>query len=213
MAKTEKSLIQKALPYIAITFAIGILIVGCRKIQNRASKPHDSPVEVGGGSIYGHVGTFNLNTWTTITPNQLYSAPSTDSDYIKFKGFTDKDGKDALQNPVQGTGGWKITITTMDGSSPITICSSINTSTPRSCSGDSVSDGTVYVQTSGGGQWNRKFYWTKDRLIFQGCAAGGDESPCNEIASIAITTVNPLGGLAGPFKCPNNKKCRIKVGK
>lgn len=219
MEKAEKSFAQKALACGGIAVLAALVMAG--------SKPHDSPVQVAGGSIYGSVGTFNLNTWTEIKTSQVYKAMSTNYDYLQFKGFTDSKGV-APPSPLQGTGGWQINIITKDSlgnpnpKRTITFCSYFQTSSSSPCT---TSDKMVYVQASDdlqSAQWNKKWHYIKHRLRFHNndpsCTEGiFKESVCNEIASIEITTVNrdtdDLKKANNTFTCRTNKDCSITVGK
>src|SRR5271163_4492247 len=98
--------------------AVGVCVIGCQQqnFQTPVFASHDSPIDVGGGSIYGSVGRANLNSWTSFNDFKLYGSRSSNNDYIKVTGFT------GLPSPtiVQNTGGWLITIVTKDsGGQPL----------------------------------------------------------------------------------------------
>jgi hypothetical protein len=231
----------------AVLAAVAIGVSGCQsgggqtgggKVGTIQFSSHDSPIDVGGGSVYGSVGRWNWNTWTQINNNpKLYGSRSSNNDYIKLTGFS------GLSSPstIQGTGGWLITIITKDSnhnqhSTPsISFCSNITSSTPQPyyCLGTSLDgDRGVYVEiTSATAQWDwiTELPWFKHRVEFDdvqppGCV--GTKSPCDEIASITITTVNNIStaGMTGtptahgryaygPYTCTVNKDCSIEAGK
>ena len=218
-----------------ILAAVGIGVSGCQrggdKVEAIQFSAHDSPIDLGGGSIYGSVGRWNWNTWTQINDSKLYGSRSSNSDYIKLTGFSGLSSPSTIQN----TGGWLITIITKNSqgnanSTPsISFCSNIGSSSPY-CLGTSLDgDRRVYVEiTSATAKWD----WIyeppyKHRVEFDdtqsGCA--GTESACDEIASITITTVNQISTAGttgtptadgryvyGPYTCAVNKDCSIEAG-
>jgi hypothetical protein len=217
----------------AVLAAVGIGVSGCQsggRVGDVQFSAHDSPIDLGGGSIYGSVGRFNFNTWTQVNP-KLYGSRSSNSDYIKLTGFS------GLSNPsiIQQTRGWLITITTKDGqghpnSTPsISFCSNI-TSSPYHCSGTALDGNTrVFVEiTSATAQWDWIYEFPiKHRVEFDDALPGctGTESACDEIASITITTVSQIStaGMTGtptadgryaygPYTCAVNKDCLIETG-
>jgi hypothetical protein len=217
--------------------AVGIGVSGCQrggdKVEAIQFSAHDSPIDVGGGSIYGSVGRWNWNTWTQINDSKLYGSRSSNSDYIKLTGFSGLSSPTTIQN----TKGWLITIITKDSlgnplkTPSISFCSSIGSSSPY-CLGTSLDgDRRVYVEiTSATAQWDptTELPWFKRRVEFDdvqppGCV--GTESPCDEIASITITTVNKISTAGttgtptadgryvyGPYTCTVNKDCSIEAG-
>jgi hypothetical protein len=226
-----------------ILSAVGIGILGCQsgggkgdgKVKAIQFSAHDSPIDVGGGSIYGSVGRWNWNTWTEINTPKVYGSRSSNSDYIKLTGFSGLSSPSTIQN----TGGWLITIITKDSqgrpnSTPsISFCSNITSGTPQPnyCLGTLLDDGKVYVEiTSATGKWD----WIyeppyKHRVEFDDTQSGcvGTESICDQIVSIQITTVNSIPSLTtspsnppntpgpyiyGPYTCAVNKDCSIEAG-
>jgi hypothetical protein len=220
-----------------ILSAIGIGVLGCQSGGGNVGavqfSAHDSPIDLGGGSIYGSVGRWNWNAWTQINDSKLYGSRSSNSDYIKLTGFS------GLSSPItiQNTKGWLIKIVTKDSNRnplktpSISFCSNIASSSPY-CLGTSLDgDRRVYVEiTSSTAQWDlaTELPWFKNRVEFDdvqppGCV--GTESPCDEIASITITTVNQIStaGMTGtqtadgrytygPYTCTVNKNCSIEAG-
>jgi hypothetical protein len=182
---------------------------------------HDSPIDVGGGSVYGSVGLLNFNTWTEIRTPYLYGSRSTNSDYIKLTGFTDPQNPNTPPGTFQGTGGWLINVNTKmsDGKTQnpktIAFCTNLTPSAPYHCAGNSLgSDRVVYVEiTSSTARWDWSFYWLKHRILFEDNQSGcrGTESLCDQIDSITITTASPLNTL-GPYICTDNTKCLIEAG-
>jgi hypothetical protein len=226
-----------------ILAAVGIGVSGCQsgggqsgggKVGTIQFSSHDSPIDVGGGSIYGSVGRWNWNTWTEINTSKLYGSRSSNSDYIKLTGFS------GLSSPItiQNTGGWLITIITKDSNHnplktpSISFCSNITSSTPQPyyCLGTNLDgDKKVYVEiTSATAQWDWKYEPPyKHRVEFDDAQSGcaGTESACDEIASITITTVNQISAAGmirtltadgryayGPYTCTVNKDCSIEAG-
>jgi hypothetical protein len=218
--------------------ALGVCVIGCQPSQQTFRAPvfasHDSPIDVGGGSIYGSVGRANLNSWTSFNDFKLYGSRSSNSDYIKVAGFAGLSSPTIIQN----TGGWLITIVTKDsGGAPlpqpsIAFCSNIPNTAPYSCLGTSLNnDRGVYVAiTSLTAKWDLKPDLPnvfKHKVMFDDVRpeCSGTESACDEIYSITITTVNQLTttGMSGtptadgrytygPYTCQVNKNCSIEAG-
>lgn len=216
---------------LALAAIAGVVVLQMSQLPADSFSGHDSPIDVGGGSIYGSVGRWNLNKWAEITGSKLYGSRSSNSDYIKLSGFSPISSPTVIQN----TGGWLITIVTKDSqrnplqTPSISFCSNLTSSAPYHCSGTSLnSDRRVYLEiTSSTAQWDpkRELPTFKERLYFDdhqpGCA--GTESACDEIASLTITTVNAISSLPptdqktgpytyGPFTCSVNADCSIETG-
>jgi hypothetical protein len=215
----------------AILAAVGIGFVGCQSGPSKGVvqfSSHDSPIDVGGGSIYGSVRLWNLNTWAEIQTSRLYGSRSNNNDYVQLTGFSSS----AI---FQNTGGWLITVytkmsdgTTKNPNPSIAFCSSANAAAPY-CNGNSLSDKIVYVEiTSKTAKWDWSRDWWKHRVEFEDTLSGctGTESLCDQIDSITVTTVNPMPSLQvaagtpssgsytyGPYTCSVNSKCKITAGK
>lgn len=219
--------------------AVGIGVSGCHsgggEVKAIEFSAYDSPIDLGGGSIYGSVRLWNRNTWTEIQTSQLYGSRSNNSDYIQLTGFSSTA-------TFQNTGGWLITVytkmsdgTTKNPNQSIAFCSSINAAAPY-CNGKSLDSNDrkrVYVEiTSKTAKWD----WIRDihdgfkhRVKFEDTLNGctGTESSCDQIDSVFVTTVNPMPSLQvaegtmpssgsytyGPYTCPSNPKCKITTGK
>jgi hypothetical protein len=217
--------------------AFGVGLTGCRTAEVRhddvAFSGHDSPIDVGGGSIYGKVGFWNLNRWSEVHPSRLYGSRSTNSDYIQLTGFTDPQNSANSPTLFENTGGWLITISSRNSDkSPhpksIAFCTSVTPTLPHHCTGDSLeSDSVVYLEvTSSTATWDLKNNGWKEKLMFDDSQPGctGTESVCDQIDSILITTVKPITSIQpssqssglytyGPYICTENKKCHITAGK
>jgi hypothetical protein len=222
----------------SVLAVVGVSVMGCQRVaQGPAYKfsSHDSPIDVAGGSIYGTVGLFNLNTWGTSSNSKLYGSRSTNNDYITLVGFS---GPQPFV--VQNTGGWLISVTTNNPQGQpnqkpsISFCSSLDSSQLH-CDEKSLyldKGKIVYLEaTSDTGRWDWSRQWWKHRLKFddvqpRGCV--GTESVCDQIVSIQITTLNSIPSLTtspstppsppsgpytyGPYTCSNYKNCLIEVG-
>jgi hypothetical protein len=179
---------------------------------------HDSPVEIGGGSIYASVGIFNLNKWVPVpnSPN-AYMAQSSNPYVLQLVNFQDSN-RNPAPSSTSGTGGWWIEITNSDGKTETNNSGSILFCTSLDCQGGPAVNGWVYVKAGSSARWEKKrHYLVKDRLLFhdtrQGCDASSDlDGPCNHLATITVHTISSTLINNQTYTCVVQDKCKIIAG-
>jgi hypothetical protein len=179
----------------------------------------DSPVTVEGGSIYASVDGKSV-PWKFIKKEKMYSAISTNSDYIVLTGLVDIKSGTASPGLIQNTGGWLIQFSTQDvskkpkpKSNTIFFCSDLSQS--GACAGASLpADKMVYLDVEKDKRWEER---SPRELHFHDTDKTCDDSnntegPCDVITSITIKTVSASSVNGVTYKCVDEKSCSITVG-
>jgi hypothetical protein len=168
-------------------------------------QPHDSPVGVGGGSIYGTTRWFRC--FHKHTAGKIYRAKPDNNDLITAVGLQ------GFPKLIAATGGWTIIFAGRDAAM------NPKEDVARLCSnkeGDNNGvdkDGWVYLKITGDGLWRtkslgRKLYY-HDTSKGCECAAGQLDGPCDFLTSVTLTTTLHK---TQTFKCPDGKGCVIIGG-
>jgi hypothetical protein len=178
----------------------------------------DSPVTVEGGSIYASVDSKSV-PWNPIKKEKMYSAVSTNSDYIVLTGLVDKSGTPSPAL-LQNTGGWLIQFSTQDASkepkpksNTIFFCSDLSQS--GACAGASLpANEMVYLDLEKDKRWEERsprelHFHDTDKTCDD---SSNSEGACDMITSITIKTVNASSVNGVTYKCADEKNCSITVG-
>lgn len=196
------------------------------------SSPGDSPINIGGGSIFGDAGF--LNQWESTNDAIAYGATSPDKTYLVLHGLVDAHNNPA-PSPLTNTGPWLVYITTAAPlwATPVYIsfCSDpvMPTGFPLQpstsyCKGSFRSDESVYAQTTGGvGRWERHFDFPQlwrvgTRIHFHNVhcdgTAGSNETSCDELAAVTVMVTNDSMHINGvTYTCSNEHDCYVQSGK
>lgn len=204
----------KMIALVGFSLLVGAGLIACNGRGPTQFPTLDSPVTVAGGSIMGTVGT--KGAWNRIQFESIYFATSSNNDFLVLNGL-----QGVPASPFRNTGGWLIEISTYDEnatSKPKTIsfCSSVSADTVPHCDGSSLrSDRRVYLQANGYNRLEERGSFHELRFHDTGSHCDNhtnNESGCDMISSIKITTVNNPSGVNGTYKCEDEKKCSITVG-
>jgi hypothetical protein len=219
----------------------GLVIYIAASLVSALSSPKDTPIVLGGGSIYGDTHFLDTDGWNrqpgyysgSIHPGH-YNPNGIDS--LTLSGFDNNPG-----NSISGTGGWAISVWNVDSNNnpkdgALRLCSDANCSAshkqmdgsdnPSPCNGLSPLGVSVYVGVrSDSGLEERKALGGLSKAIrevrfYDGACDGqsGTESSCDTINKITLETcrpvsTNPLPSPPPPPPYSTDYTCANKKGK
>lgn len=215
---------------VAAAVIVLVVVVVVHMIIQHTTAPRDTPIVVGGGSIYGNTSPQDTEGWKVKTSlsqyGSLHASSGGNPKGIDNLTFTLFDSSPAT-NPVSGTGGWAIEVRNpLPGGGPnltpaVEFCSDSNCSAAHLPCVNFDKHSPVYFNVRTGAQLNSLPgsgpSGATMRIDFHDSTPACNSpvaNACDKIYDVALVTCN--GGANPVFSTTCNQnpsQCRVQVGR